>query len=189
MKKLIVLSLILLVSLVPLWAEVETYEIDPVHSSVIFSAKHFNVGYFYGRFNQIEGTIRFDRENHQNSSVEITIPVKSIDTANQKRDDHLKGPDFFDAKQFPNITFKSSEIKVLRDKVFEVRGPLTLHGVTKEITLRVDLTGEGKDPWGNYRIGFWTQKTIKRSEFGMSYMLEGISDKVDLIVSVEAIKK
>ena len=114
----------------------DTYKVDPVHSSLIFSMKHFGVTDFYGRFKEISGTVTFDAADPSKSSVELTVPVESIDTQNEKRDQHLKSPDFFNAKQFPTITFKSTKVEGSGDN-YKISGDLTIHGVTKPITDRV----------------------------------------------------
>lgn len=167
----------------------QTYKVDPVHSSVLFRVKHFDTGYFYGRFNAISGTIVFDKQNPSRSSVSLEVRAESVDTNDPKRDGHLKSPDFFNVRQFPVITFKSTSVKPLKANVWEVRGNFTLLGVTRPLTVQVTLTGEGKDPFGNYRVGFETTFDIKRSNFGMKYMLGPLSDEVRIILSVEGIRQ
>lgn len=167
----------------------ETYKVDPVHSSFLFRVKHFNAGYFYGRFNEATGTVVIDEANPAKSSVEIQVKVESIDTNDVKRDQHLKSPDFFNAKQFPTITFKSKQVKPSGKDTYEVTGDLTLHGVTRTVTAKVTRTGGGKDPFGKFRIGFETVFTIKRSDFGMKFMLGPVSDEIRLIVSIEGIRQ
>jgi polyisoprenoid-binding protein YceI len=117
----------------------------------------------------------------------IEIDAASINTGNKKRDDHLKGPDFFNVKQFPKLTFKSTKVEKKGD-AYSVTGDLTIHGVTKSVTVDVKKTGMGKDPWGNERIGFTTNFTIKRSDYGITHMANGLSDEVQLMLSAEAIK-
>lgn len=167
----------------------DTYAIDPVHTAAIFKVKHLGVSHTYGRFNDVAGTIVFDAANPAASKVEITIQAASVDTFNQKRDGHLASPDFFDSKQFTTLSFVSSSFKKVDDQTFEVAGNFTLHGVTKPLTLSVVKVGEGKDPWGGYRIGFDAAFTIKRSEFGMTKMLEAVGDDVAITFATEAIKK
>ena len=117
------------------------------------------------------------------------MKVESIDTHNAKRDQHLKSPDFFNAKQFPAITFKSKQVKKSSKDTYEVTGDLTIHGVTRPVTVKVTNTGSGKDPMGANRIGFETIFTIKRSDFGMKFMLGPVSDEIRLIVSIEGIRQ
>lgn len=167
----------------------DTYAVDPVHTAALFKVKHVGVSYTYGRFNDISGTVTFDAANPAASKVDITIQAGSVDTHNEKRDAHLANPDFFDAKQFPVLKFVSTTFKKVDDSTFDVTGDFTLHGVTKPITIKVVKIGEGKDPWGGYRIGFESTFTIKRSDFGMTKMLEAVGDEVTVTFATEAIKK
>ncbi len=170
-------------------AAADTYEIDASHSAALFKVKHVGIAYTYGRFNDLKGTVVFDAANPASSKIDVTIQAGSVDTFHQKRDAHLVNPDFFDAKQFTVLTFVSKSFKKIDDTTFEVAGDFTLHGVTKPITVTAKKTGEGKDPWGGYRIGFETTFTIKRSEYGMTKMLEAASDDVVITFATEGIKK
>lgn len=167
----------------------ETYKVDPVHSSVVFRVKHLNIGFIYGRFNDFQGTIVVDEKNPERSSVELTIRTESIDTGNADRDNHLRSPDFFNSKQFPVITFKSTQVRRIKPNLYEVKGNLSLRGITRQITLRVEQTGKGKGLKGEFRIGFHTTFRIKRSDFKMTYMLNGISDEVVLMIGIEAVRQ
>ncbi|RMD98638.1 MAG: polyisoprenoid-binding protein [Deltaproteobacteria bacterium] len=184
-----VLFFIALFAFAPAVMAAETYAIDPVHSTVIFRVKHLGVGYLYGRFNDISGTIRFDEANPAKSSVEVTVKVASVDTNDEKRDKHLLSPDFFNAKQFPVIRFESASVKAVGGDLYEVSGNMTIHGITKPITVKMTRIGAGKDPWGNYRMGFEGVFSVKRSDFGIRYMPQGIGDDVLITLSVEAIRK
>jgi polyisoprenoid-binding protein YceI len=169
-----------------------TYDIDPVHSSVVFRVLHMGIAPFYGRFNDLAGTIVHDPANPENSSVKIEIEAESVDTGAAARDRHLRSPDFFNAKQFPKITFESTGVKKTGDGTFEVTGDLTLLGRTRPVTLTVERTGEGNGPRGKPRIGFATTTSIRRSEFGMTYMLDekkGVGDRVDLFLAVEGVRR
>ena len=165
----------------------DTYKVDPVHSTVIFKIGHFEVSNFQGRFNEPTGTITVDSGDPSKSSFNIEIQADKIDTANNKRDGHLKSPDFFDVKQFPTITFKSTEVKGAGDKL-EVTGDLTLHGVTKPITVAVTKVGEKDTGKMGYRAGWEATINLKRSEFGMTTMVGPVADEVQLTVSLEAVK-
>ena len=167
----------------------ETYKIDPVHSNALFRVKHFGAGYVFGEFLGEKGEIKFNPENPEQTEVNLTIPVDSISTDNTKRDKHLKSPDFFDAKQFPNITFKSKNVEKRTDDSFKVTGDLTIHGKTKEVSTIVQMVGAGEDPQGNYRRGFYTTFNIDRSDFGIDYMSGGVSDNVKLIIAVEGVRQ
>lgn len=170
-------------------AAAESYTIDGSHSSVVFRVKHMNVSNFYGRFNDISGKLNLDAANPEASSIEVTLKTESIDTANEKRDNHLKSPDFFNAKEFPTLTFKSTKVEAGEGETLKVTGDLTLHGVTKSITVDVEKTGTADHPRGGKVTGVASTFTIKRSEFGMDYMLSGLSDEVTIMIGLEGIAK
>lgn len=174
---------------IPPAAAADTYDVDPVHSYVLFRVNHLGVGTSYGRFNDVSGTLVVDEENPAQSSVSIEIAAESVDTANADRDKHLKSPDFFSVQQFPRITFKSTGIEKTGDAAYDVSGELTLHGVTKPVTLSLRRVGSGKDPWGKFRTGFDGSFVVKRGEFGISYMPQGLGGDVEIFVAVEAIKQ
>lgn len=167
----------------------DAYEIDAAHSTVLFRAKHLDVSYTYGRFNDFSGAVTFDAAKPENSKVEVEIKTESVDTANEKRDAHMRSPDFFDAKQFPTCNFRSTSVKKGKDGHLAVTGDFTLHGVTKPVTLDVEPVGSGKDPWGGERAGFHGTCTLKRSEFGMNFMPEALGEDVLITVSIEGVKK
>jgi polyisoprenoid-binding protein YceI len=166
----------------------EAYKVDPVHSSVIFSIKHMGVTDFYGAFKEVTGSVNFDSTDPSKSSVELTVPVSAIDTRNEKRDQHLKGPDFFNASQFPTITFKSTKVEGSGGN-FKVTGDLTLHGVTKPVMAEFKKGGETKGQKGEVKTGGETRFTIKRSDFDMKFMTGPLGDDVNIILSVEASKE
>jgi polyisoprenoid-binding protein YceI len=167
----------------------ETYKVDPVHSAVIFRIKHLNVSYSYGRFNDPQGTFVFDDDEPASCSFDIKVRTRDVDTNNAERDKHLRGEVFFDVKQFPYITFKSTQVTKSGEDTYKVAGDMTFHGVTRPITVEVQRTGAGPDPWGTYRSGFETVFTIKRSDFGMDAMLETLGDEVRLFVSLEGVRQ
>ena len=167
----------------------DTYSVDPTHSTVIFRITHLSVSTFQGRFNNMSGSFTVDSENPAKSSVQIEIEVESLDTNSDRRNNHLRSPDFFNAKQFPKITLESTAVKKKGDERLEVTGNLTLHGVTKSIKVEMVHIGSGKDPWGGFRSGYDTRFTIKRSEFGMDYMMGGLGDEVEILLSIEGIQK
>lgn len=173
-----------------LHASPEIYKIDPVHSTIGFKIRHL-AGKVTGRFGEVAGTIQFDADHPATSSVEATIPVGSIDTANVKRDGHLKSPDFFDAAAFSTITFKSTKVSVIDPATADVLGNLTIHGVTKEVTLRVQLLGKAKGPDGTPQTGWEATAKINRSDFGLKWdkLVEGVSmvgDEVEITLQIEA---
>ncbi len=184
-------AVLLLGSVAPVHAQAVTYRIDPVHTFVVFRVKHLNAGFSYGRFNTVSGTIVVDERNPGNSSIEFEIDASSIDTGNSDRDNHLRSPDFFNVRQFPKITFKSTQVRKINDNTVEVRGNLTLRGQTRPLTTRVTFTGKGRNQRGQEIIGFETTFTIRRSQFGMTYGLQGggLSDEVRVTVAVEGIRQ
>ncbi len=167
----------------------DTYDVDGDHSAAIFKINHMGVSNVYGRFDAVAGAIGWDAADPTKSTFSYTIKADSIDTNAPKRDQHLKSGDFFDAKQFPELTFKSTAIKKVDDKTFDVTGDLSIHGETKPVTVKVVNTGAGKGMAGESRIGFETTFTIKRSDYGMGKMVPAIGDEVQITVSSEAVKK
>ncbi|MCB2155779.1 YceI family protein [bacterium] len=166
----------------------ETFNVDPVHTSILFRIKHLDTAYFYGWFEDYSGSIVLDHETPANSSVEFEIQVASIETRNDQRNAHLMSPDFFDVEKFATITFKSTSVEAVSKSEFKVTGDLTLHGVTKSITLTIEKTGEGLTPMG-YRLGGLAEFSLNRTDFGMTNMVGPVGDQVDVTVSVEAIRK
>lgn len=185
----LITALTLLAGLLNPAVAAETYKLDPAHTSVVFRVKHLGVAYVYGRFNGPSGSFVFDGASPASSSIEIQVDALNVDTAVEKRDNHLRSPDFFNAAEYPVIRFKSTSVKKAGPDSYEISGDLTLLGKTRPITVQARHTGEGKDPWGNYRRGFETSFSIKRSEFGMNFMMGGVSDDVLLTVSLEGIRQ
>jgi polyisoprenoid-binding protein YceI len=167
-------------------ASAQTYQIDPVHSSLLFRVKHMDTAYVYGMFTSMKGTVVVDEANPARSSINIEVDANSVYTHNEQRDNHLRGPDFFNTRQFPTITFKSTQVRRINANTVQVRGDLTIRGVTRPITANVTLTGKGKNPQGKDIIGFETRFTIRRSEFGIRYGLPGLGNEVQVTLSIEA---
>ncbi len=165
----------------------DNYKIDSEHAAVIFKVDHLGVAPAYGRFNDPTGTIALDKEDPSKSTFAFEVKTENVDTDNEKRDAHLKSPDFFDAKQFPTIIFKSKSVKVEGDK-FLVTGDLTLHGVTKQIVVPITKTGEKDTGKMGYRTGWVSEIGLKRSDYGMKGMIGPIGDDVHLTISFEAVK-
>jgi polyisoprenoid-binding protein YceI len=166
------------------------YLLDDQHTSIVFATNHFGLSNTYGMFGKYAGKFTVDMNDPESASFQVVIDPASLDTKSEKRDEHLRGPDFFDVKQFPKITFVSSSVAVGKDaKSLKVTGDLTLHGETKEIVISLTNTGEGKGPYGDERIGFSGRILVKRSEFGMSTMVPQIGDDVNILLSIEGIKQ
>ncbi|MCS7264853.1 MAG: YceI family protein [Armatimonadetes bacterium] len=169
----------------------DTYEVDPAHSFAIFrclNVAQANSVFVYGRFTDIKGRIVVDKDLAK-SSVEITINAESLDTGVPDRDRHLRSPDFLNTRQFPTITFKSKKIEAAGKNRYRVTGDLTLHGVTRPITITVTKVGEGKNFKGMSVIGFETTFTIKRSDFGMKGLMNVAADEVTLTIAIMGIRK
>lgn len=181
-----------MVAIASFWAlpaSAQTYQIDPVHTSLVFRVKHMNTAYVYGRFNRVTGTVVLDENNPAGSLVNIEVDANSVYTANEQRDNHLRSPDFFSTRQYPTIRFASTEVRRINANTVQVKGNLTMRGVTRPITASVTLTGKGKNPQGRDIIGFETTFTIRRSEFGIRYGLPGLGDDVRVTLSVEAMRQ
>jgi polyisoprenoid-binding protein YceI len=169
-----------------------TYKIDPAHSSAQFVVRHMMITNVRGGFSGVQGSIEYDRENPAQSGVEVVIDASRISTLDEQRDAHLKSPDFLHVEKHSTITFKSKRIARVGDGEWKVTGDLTIHGVTKEVVLNAeDPTPEGKDPFGNTRIGVSASTKIKRSDFGLTWnaaletggILVGDDLKIELEVS------
>ncbi len=164
------------------------YQVDNVHSSVFFKIRHLGVSNFYGRFNQVGGSYTFDPESPDSCRFDVQIQTESVDTNSDGRNGHLKSPDFFNAKEFPSITFKSTDVTRKSDEEFEVSGDLTFHGVTKPISAKLEWIGaRDTGPRFGPRSGCEARFVIKRSDYGMDkYVAEGVlGDEVEIIVSLE----
>ncbi len=173
-------------------AQAEKFDVDPGHSSVLFRVLHIGTSNAWGRFGNVSGVVDLDEKDPSKSLFDVTIgaPTASTRKPMPKRDEHLRNPDFFAAKQFPNITFKSQSVRAGKQPgTYEVQGTLTLHGVSKPLTVTLKKIGAGKSPFNDYRLGVETSFQIKRSDFDMKNMLEGVGDDILLIVSLEAMHK
>ena len=180
------LTIVALGLLVSARAATETYVIDSVHSSVGFGIRHF-FSKVSGSFTKFAGNIVVDQANLENSSVEATIEIGSVNTANEKRDNHLRSPDFFDAAKFPTITFKSRSWKKTGEDTYDVTGDLTLKGVTKEVVLKVKSLGFGPGMQPGSKLSGWeASTTLKRADFGVTGFEKVLGADVDVHINVEA---
>jgi len=161
----------------------DNYDIDPVHSMLIFRIKHMDVGMIYGRFNSPTGRFTFDEQNPSASGFQAQVKGADFDSGNEKRDQHVRGPDFFNAREFPLISFKSTSVKAGESGRYEVSGTLTMHGQTKPVTATLEKIGSGGG-----RIGFEGVMEVKRSDFGIKGV-QGVGDEVRVIIAFEGVKK
>jgi polyisoprenoid-binding protein YceI len=168
------------------------WSIDPTHTSVTFGVRHMMVSTVRGEFQKVRGNVIFDRSYPERTKIEVDIETASVNTREERRDQHLRSADFFDVEKFPLITFRSKKVVLTGPDEFDMTGDLTIHGVTKEVVLKVDnLTSEHADPWGKVRMGASAKTKIKRSEFGMTWntALEAggilVGDEVSIQLDVE----
>jgi polyisoprenoid-binding protein YceI len=195
MKTLLAATLAVATLAAPGLSRAATYELDPAHTSASFSVRHLMVTNVRGEFGKVVGTVEYDEKEPTKAKVEATIDVSSITTRDEKRDNHLKSPDFFDAAKYPNITFKSKKVEKSA-KGLRVVGDFTIRGVTKEVVLDVEgPTKEIKDPWGNAKVGAAATTKINRQDYGVKWnkSLDGggvvVGDEVAIHVDVEMLKK
>jgi polyisoprenoid-binding protein YceI len=171
-----------------------TWTADPAHSSFGFSVKHLGIATVRGTFGEFEGKIVLDG-NIADAKVTGSAKAASIDTSQPDRDTHLRSADFFDAETYPELTFESTSLTEIDEETFEITGDLTMHGVTKPITLKAVLQGTEVDPWGNDRIGFEITGQLERSDWGMKFNQAlgsgnlAVSDKVKLALDISAVKQ
>jgi polyisoprenoid-binding protein YceI len=185
----LLLSPALLVVLVAVPAlAADDYAVDAMHAGVNFKISHLGLAWVYGRFDDFSGSFTIDAGDPGKCSFDLSIKTESIDTNNKKRDDHLRSPDFFNAKQFPVIAFKSTAVKAIKDG-YQVTGDLTLHGVTKSVSFSLLGGRKAEFPKGVQRTGFSAELTIKRSEFGMDKGTDAVGDEVPISISFEGTKK
>jgi polyisoprenoid-binding protein YceI len=166
-----------------------TWKLDPSHSTIEFSAKHMMFTTVKGRFADVDATIVANDDSPEGASLEVTMQTASIDTRSEMRDNHLRSADFLDAEKFPTITFKSAAIAG-RKESFSITGDLTIHGVTRQVTLDVAYEGAGIDPWGGQRMGFSASGKIDRRDFGLTWnqALEagGVLVSNDIRINIDA---
>lgn len=176
-------------SFAPAFAAPVSYKIDPAHTAVAFIVNHVGFSNVIGRFNTVGGDVTFDKDAVEKSVVNVTIDTTSVDTNHAKRDEHLRSPDFFNAKEFPKMTFKSTTIEKTGDKTGKLHGDLTMLGVTKPVVLDVTFNKDGVSPASKLETaGFSARGTVKRTDFGMKYGAPAIGDDIQLLIEVEAVK-
>lgn len=190
MRKTVLTPLLLACPLIVVAAP-ERYTIDPSHTYPHFRINHLGFSTMQGRFNETKGKLTID-ESNKTGSVDIVISADSIDTAHQKRDDHLRSPDFLNAAEFPEITYKSTKVTINEDKTAVVEGNLTIMGVSKAVNLNVERMHCGIHPFDpkkkKYVCGFDATAKLKRSDFGMKYGLPAVGDDMELSFEVEAVR-
>ncbi|MCH2141759.1 MAG: YceI family protein [Phycisphaerales bacterium] len=167
-------------------APVETWELDTVHSMALFRVQHVGAGQFWGRFNDVTGSVDWPRDDSVAPELDVSIAIESVDTGNEKLDRHLKSPDFFNGREFETATFRSTGAERVGDRQWRVRGDMTMLGQTRPVTAELEVTGVRGNPV-QAKAGWEAIFTIKRSEFGMNWGVENgaLGDEVKIIVGLE----
>jgi polyisoprenoid-binding protein YceI len=187
MRKLIITVALIALPFTAITAFADSYTIDPAHTFPRFKINHLGFSTMMGQFNSTKGTLTYDQDKGT-GSVDITIDANSIYTAFEKRDKHLRSPDFLNTAEFPEVTYKSTKANIKNGKG-TVEGKLTMKGVTKPVTLTVTSMKCGANPFNKKQMcGFDATGKIKRSDFGVKYGLPAISDEMELLIEVEAVK-
>jgi len=171
-----------------------TWVFDQSHSSVRFSVDHMVISQVEGQFTSYDGNVKTTKDDFSDAEINLNIDLNSINTADEKRDGHLKSADFFDTANYPNMKFVSTSVTTTANGKYNLKGNLTLHGVTQEVTLAMSYGGTVKDPWGNTKAGLKVTGKINRTDFGLKYnaaMETGgllIGEEVEITCKVELIK-
>lgn len=182
---------LLVLSLSVTSANAADYVIDTkgAHAFVQFRVVHLGYSWLYGRFNQFSGEFSYDPAKPENASISVDIQTPSVDSNHAERDKHLRGDKFLDVERFPSARFLSTRVEVISEDKARVFGNLTLKDVTKEVVLDVDRIGMGEDPWGGYRVGFEGRTKFRMKDFNILRDLGPLSQDVEMILSVEGVRK
>lgn len=195
MKSLKIAALFAVLLISTAYTQAANWKFDVVHSSVQFEVSHLVIATATGNFKTFDGEVIADKDDFQDAKINFTIDVKSINTENQKRDDHLRSADFFDADNHPKMTFKSTSFKKVKGNKYKLTGNLTMRGVTKNITLEVTYNGMIKDPWGNTKAGFKIKGSLNRFDFGLKWdkTIEAgglvVGKDIDIVCNIELQKE
>jgi polyisoprenoid-binding protein YceI len=191
MKKTLVYTLLAATLLTSTSANAEKYQVDVegAHAFIQFKIKHLGYSWLHGRFNTFDGEFDIDRDNLENSKIAITIDPASVDSNHAERDKHIRGAGLLEVEKYPEASFTSTSLKLNGEKAGVLTGDLTLHGVTKSVDIAVNFIGEGKDPWGGYRLGLEGTTSLTLKDYGIYRDLGPASATVDMILSIEGIRK
>jgi polyisoprenoid-binding protein YceI len=172
-----------------------TWSIDPAHSHVGFGIRHLMIATVRGQFTDVNGTVVVDERDPTSATIDVTVATKSVTTGDEKRDGHLRSPDFFDVERFPTMTFRSKRVEGRSGNSLRVVGDLTIRDVTREVALDAELLGRAKDPWGNERAAFEASTKINRGDYGLTWnaALEAggvlVGDEVKISIEAELVRK
>ena len=169
----------------------EDYVIDTkgMHAFIEFKIKHLGYSWLKGRFNDFEGDFSYDEKSPEKSNVNVTIKTASVDSNHAERDKHLRGSDFLNVSKFPTSTFKSTKVVSKANGAADIYGKFTLNGVTKDIIINAQEIGAGSDPWGGFRRGFEGTTEIALKDYNINFNLGPASEKVELILNIEGVRK
>lgn len=170
-------------------AMADRYELDPTHSFIQFSISHLGFSLLQGRFNEMSGEFHYDEKKPEKAKISVSVQTASVDSNHAERDKHIRNEDFLNVEKYPTAKFVSSRFEPLAGNNAKLIGDLTLHGVTKQITVDVEFIGAGTDPWGGYRRGYVGTTTISRSDYGISYDLGPAAESMELQFFIEGIRK
>jgi polyisoprenoid-binding protein YceI len=191
MKKLTFVITFILTTILAAQAKAAEYKIDVegAHAFIQFKIKHLGYSWLLGRFNTFDGSFKYDAKSPEKSSINVVIDTASIDSNHAERDKHLRGDDFLDTSKHPKATFKSTKYEVKDSENGIIHGDFSFHGVTKSISFPVKKIGEGKDPWGGYRVGFEGKTSLVLEDYGIKNILGPDSANVLIELYIEGIRK
>jgi polyisoprenoid-binding protein YceI len=185
----ILIAAVALILTIPATAQMQTWDIDENHSAAQFSVRHLAISTVRGSFNKVSGSVQYDPSNPAKTIIDATIDAASVDTRVEKRDNDLRSPSFFDTAKYPTLTFKSKRVETAGTGKLKVTGDLTMHGVTKEVTLDVDGPSAAiKDPRGSQHMGASATTTINRKDFGVNGASTAVGDDVPIIIDLELVR-
>lgn len=173
----------------PLLAADYVIDTEGQHAFVNFKISHLGYSWLYGTFREFDGQFSYDPQQPADSQVKVTLQTDSVDTNHAERDKHLRSPDFLNVQAHPTATFASTTVTPTGEDTADIRGDLTLNGVTRPVVIAARFIGAGEDPWGGYRAGFSGSTTLKLKDFGIDYNLGPAAESVELILSVEGIRQ
>ncbi len=182
------LTVCLLIMSGSLFAENYRVDTEGAHASINFKIKHLGYSWLTGRFNDFKGAFSYDAKHPNKSKASLVVKTKSVDSNHAERDIHLRGKKFLNVKKYPQAKFVSTSFKQSSNKSALLTGDLTLHGVTRSVTMKVKPVGAGKDPWGGFRRGFETQLTIRLHDYGIKHNLGPVSEELVLDIYIEGVK-
>jgi len=189
MSRFVLVLTVVMAMAVAVAAQAGTWQIDPNHSAAQFSVRHLGVSTVRGAFMKVSGSATYDPADPSKGTVEVSIDASSVDTRVQMRDNDLRSPNFLDVQKYPTVTFKSKQAKSAGAGKLQIVGDLTIHGVTKEVTLDVDgPSAPIKDPWGNQRIGASASTKINRKDFGVNGAPGVVGDEITITIDTELIQ-